>query len=220
MTYTDFLLWVRGPAFDIAIIIFVFGIILRLLEIFLLGRQPEYAAVRNNGALGGLKTIFRRFAPADHNTFKRSLFVVIMGYVFHLGLFITILFFDPHIVLFQATFGFSWPGLPAPVINILTVMSLLAMIALLINRLFHPVLRFLSGFEDYLVWTVTFLPLLTGYMAFHHLLLPYPLMLALHILSVEILMIVLPFTKLMHTITFIMARWFNGSSAAQKGVQA
>jgi len=219
MTYTDFLLWVRGPAFDIALVILVFGVILRLLEIFLLGRRAEYAAVRHNGMLGGLRTIFRRFAPADHSTLKRSLFVVITGYVFHLGFFLSLLFFVPHIMLFRELFGFGWPGLPTPVINIVTIMSLLAMIALLINRLFHPVVRFLSGFEDYLVWTVTFLPLLTGFMAFHHLLLPYPLILALHILSVEILMIVLPFTKLMHTITFVMARWFNGANAAQKGVQ-
>lgn len=103
-------------------------------------------------------------------------------------------------------------------IGIITIMTLLALIALLINRMRHPVLRFLSGFEDYFVWIVTFLPVLTGYMAFHHFF-HYPLMLALHILSVELLMIVFPFTKLMHTFTWFISRWYTGSRAAQKGVQ-
>jgi nitrate reductase gamma subunit len=205
--------------FDIAMIIFIFGMSLRLLEIFLLGRKPEYAAVRCNGTMGGLHTIFRRFLPTDANSFKRSKFIILFGYVFHLGWFITLFLFVPHIVLFREAFGFEWRGLPAPIINVLTIMSLLAMIILLVNRFTHPVLKFLSTFEDYLVWLITFLPLLTGYMAFHHMMLPYPLMLALHILSVEILLIVFPFTKLMHAITFMIARWFTGARAAQKGVK-
>jgi nitrate reductase gamma subunit len=124
------------------------------------------------------------------------------------------------VILIRELIGFGWPGLPSPVISITTVMTLLALLALLINRLTHPVQRFLSTFQDYLVWTLTFLPVLTGYMAFHHMLLPYPLMLAMHILSVELLMIVFPFTKLMHTFTTFMARWYTGFNAGHKGVQA
>ncbi len=215
--YADFLLWVRGPAFHIALAIFLFGILLRFFEIFSLGRRTEYAEVRGNAFLGGMRTLFTRFLP-EKTTLKRILFLVIAGYLFHLGFFITFLFFDPHIVLFKSALGFSWPGLPAPIINIVTLISLLVMIALLIYRLNHPVLRLLSGFQDYLAWTITFLPLLTGYLAFHHMIHPYPLILALHILSVELLMILFPFTKLMHTFTFIIARWTTGARAAQKGV--
>jgi len=99
------------------------------------------------------------------------------------------------------------------------MVTMLAMLALLINRLIHPVLRFLSTGADFLVWTVTFLPLLTGYLTVYHLFLPYSLMLALHILSVEILLIVFPFTKLMHTFTLFLARWYIGANAAQRGVE-
>ena len=41
--WMDFLLWVRGPAFDIALVVFVVGILLRLFEILLLGRGPQLA---------------------------------------------------------------------------------------------------------------------------------------------------------------------------------
>ena len=69
-----------------------------------------------------------------------------------------------------------------------------------------------------LAWALTFLPLLTGYLALHHLLLDYTWMLALHILSVEALMVLLPFTKLTHTVTVFFARWYNGEAFARKGV--
>jgi len=45
---------------------------------------------------------------------------------------------------------------------------------------------------------------------------PYPLALGLHILSVELFLVVFPFTKLMHAITTFIARWFNGVTLGRK----
>lgn len=217
MIYANFLEWVRGPAFEIALVIFIFGISLRLLEILFLGHKPEYAQMRNNGFSGGLRTLLNHFIP-NKEGWHHSFLLVISGYIFHLGFFITFFLFAPHILLLKQVLGISWPGLHAPFISLITVVTLIAMLVLLIHRLNHPVQRLLSGSEDYLTWLVTFLPLLTGYMAFHHMMFPYPLMLALHLFSVEILMVVFPFTKLMHAITFVLARWLTGVRAARKGV--
>ena len=220
MTGSEFLLLVRGPLFDIALAIFVFGIVLRLLEILLLGRKRDLSAPRGSAIAGGVRTVFSRSLPADHNTFKRSSFLIISGYVFHIGLLIAIFLFVPHIELFKALFGFGWPGLPTPIVDFFTALSLIALLAVLYHRLTHPVLRFLSTKEDYLVWTMTFLPMLTGYMAYHHLFFPYPWLLGLHILSVILLMVVFPFTKLMHAFTLFISRWYNGAVAGRKGVQS
>ncbi len=220
MSGAEFLLWVRGPAFDLALAVFLFGIVLRLLEIFLLGRKTDLSAPRGSAMLGGIRTMFTRSLPADKNTFKRSAVTIVAGYVFHIGLFVTPFLFVPHIELFKNVFGFGWSGLPMPIVDLFTVMSLIALMILLYHRLTHPVLKFLSTKEDYLVWAVTFIPLLTGYMAFHHLFLPYSWLLGIHILSVELLMIVFPFTKLMHTFTLFISRWYNGAAAGRKGVQS
>jgi len=40
-TYADFFMWVKGPAFDIALFIFIAGIIIRILEILILGRKKD-----------------------------------------------------------------------------------------------------------------------------------------------------------------------------------
>jgi nitrate reductase gamma subunit len=93
-----------------------------------------------------------------------------------------------------------------------------AMVAVLADRITKPAKRFLSTFGDWFTWTLTFLPLLSGWLAVHHLLLPYTLMLALHILSVELLLIFLPFTKLFHAFTTFGSRWFNGAMNGHKGV--
>lgn len=218
MSDMDFLLWVRGPAFDIAVTIFCFGVLLRLLEMLWLGRKPDYAEPRASGAEAGLNTVFGRFLPAP-GTLKTNAFTIVTGYLFHLGLFTSILFFAPHIELFDKAFGISWPALPTPLVDFTVVLALGALLAILVRRLLHPVLRFLANFGDYLAWLVTFLPLFTGYLAYHHLFLPYQQMLAWHILSVELLLIVFPFTKLMHTFTLFFARWYTGSEAGRKGVQ-
>ncbi|MDM8545539.1 hypothetical protein QUF61_03500 [Candidatus Venteria ishoeyi] len=220
MNEVNFLLWVRGIGFDIALAIFVFGIMLRFMEILWLGRKPELAAVRGNGVASGMRTVFSRFLPADSNTLKRSLFMVVAGYGFHIGLFVVIFLFAPHAELIESVTGLSWPTLPSPIVDFFTVLTMLALMALLWRRLTHPVLRFLSTGEDYLMLLLTFLPVLTGYMAFHHLFLSYGWMLGLHILSVELLLIVIPFTKLIHMFTLFMARWYSGFMAGQKGVQS
>jgi nitrate reductase gamma subunit len=55
-------------------------------------------------------------------------------------------------------------------------------------------------------------------MAVQHLLLPYTTMLALHILTVELLLVFLPFTKLFHAFTVFGSRWYNGTVNGHKGV--
>ena len=218
-TATDFLLWVRGPGFDFALVIFILGAIIRLMEVLALGRKPDFATPRN-GELGpGMRTLFTRTLP-EPGCFKRSPFTVLGGYVWHIGFLLCLFLFVPHIELFHGVLGLRWPGLPSNLVDAAAAVTIVTLIAMLISRLNHPVKRYLSGPEDYLTWLVTFLPLLTGYLAYHRMINPYPLVLGLHILSVELLMLIFPFTKLMHAFSFAIARWYNGAMAGRRGVQS
>ncbi len=212
-----FLTWVRGMGLNIAIGIFVLGTLLRLLEIYTLGRKPDLATPRHRAGASGLHTVFRRSLPPP-GMFKKSPASYVAGYVFHIGLFIVVLLSAQHIKLIQSLTGVWWPNLPAQFIDAATVVTLAAMVLVLVERINKPVKRFLSTFEDYAAWMLTFLPVLTGYLATHHLLLPYTAMLALHIISVELLLVFLPFTKLMHVFTLWGSRWYNGDVNAKKGV--
>jgi nitrate reductase gamma subunit len=219
MNETDLLHWARGPGLEYASMIFVFGMILRLIEIFMLGRKNNLAELRSNGIAAGIRTIFSRSVPSDKNTFRRSIYTLVAGYVFHIGLFVALFLLAPHIQIFKSIFGLVWPALPTTVVDFFVVLSLISLLAILWHRLTHPVIRFLSTGQDYLVWALTFLPLLTGYMSYHHLFISYTTMLALHILSVELLLVVFPFSKLTHAFTLFISRYYNGMMAGQKGVR-
>jgi nitrate reductase gamma subunit len=219
MSETELLLWIRGPALQIATVIFVLGAVVRIAEILLLGRKKNLAEARGSAVAGGLRTIFSRSIP-DRGTLQRSTFNVVAGYVFHIGFFIVLFFFAPHILLFRDVFGISWPSMPTPVVDATAIVTIIALLAVLAHRLRHPVMRFLSRFQDYLVWLVTILPLVTGYLAFHRIGLAPSTLIALHILSVELLMVIFPFTKLMHAFTLFIARYYNGAIAGYKGVHS
>ena len=219
MTEIEFLSWVRGTGFQIASAIFVFGVIVRLLGILMLGRKANLAEANGSEMAGGLRTVATRFIP-ETDSIQRSRFTIVSGYIFHIGIFIAIFFFAPHILFFKDVFGLSWPALPTQIVDAATVITMIALVAVLVRRWKDPLLRYLTNAQDYLVWIVTMLPLITGYLAFHRLGMPAPTLLALHILSVELLMIVFPFTKLMHTFTFILSRWYNGAISGYKGVQS
>lgn len=213
----DFLLWVRGTGFTIAIAVLIIGVLIRLVEIFALGRKADLAPPRRNAPGSGWRTVWSRSLPPP-GMMKASPVTYVAGYVFHIGLFIVVFFFVPHILLIKNLLGLSWPGMPSALVDAVAVITLIAMVAVLANRITDPVKRFLSGFEDYLVWALTALPVLTGYLAFNHLTTDYTFMLALHILCVELLLAALPFTKLMHAFTFVIARWYTGDMMGRKGV--
>ncbi|OHC81607.1 MAG: hypothetical protein A2100_00315 [Sideroxydans sp. GWF2_59_14] len=217
MNHLDLLTFARGSAMNWALIIFVAGIVLRLFEIFGLSRKQDLARPRTDSPGSGWRTMFTRSIPPQ-GMLKREPVTYIGGYVFHLGLFLAIFFFAPHIEFFRSITGLSWRALPSALVDASVVAAIVALFVLLAHRLNNPVKRMLSGFGDYLAWTVTLLPLLTGYMAYHHLMLEYTLMLSLHIFSVELLLVLLPFTKLFHTFSVFVSRWYNGDFYGRKGV--
>ena len=219
MGANELLAWARGPGFDIALTIFIVGMLLRLLEVLALGKKPDLSAPRGSGAQGAVKTLVMRTLPR-RTVFDKEPLRVINGYVLHIGFFIVLFLYGPHIALFDRTLGISWPGLPSGLIDAVGAITLLSLIAALVFRLNNKVMRFLSTADDYLAWLVTLLPVLTGYLAYNHLLLPYTLMLALHLLSVELLMVVAPFTKLTHMFSFATARWYQGYQAGRRGVES
>ncbi|MEJ2762272.1 MAG: hypothetical protein P8126_12315 [Gammaproteobacteria bacterium] len=219
MTETQLLVWLRGPALQVAIAIFVVGVAVRLLEVLVLGRKADLAEARGSAVAGGMRTILMRSFP-DRATLQRAAFTEITGYIFHIGFFVTLLFYAPHILLFNSALGISWPALPTPVIDATAVVTIITLVAVLIHRLTNRVMRFLSRFQDYLVWLLTILPVVTGYIAFHRIGVTPPILIAIHIISVELFLIVFPFTKLMHAFTLFMSRYYNGAIAGYRGVKS
>jgi len=215
----DLLEFAKGPALQVAAYILVAGSIWRLVGILLLKEKPDYSEPRQSaGLLAALKVIYTRSFTAA--PFKRAtLYPKMMAYVMHLGLFAVVFLFVPHIMFFEGLFGFEWPGLPNNVIFFFGVAAVVSGIALLVRRITNPVLRLISNFDDYFSWFATLFPIVTGLLISVRIGFQYETLLAIHILSVALLMIWLPFGKLGHTFLVFITRGTTGMVFERRGAK-
>jgi nitrate reductase gamma subunit len=217
MTLLEF---ARGPGLQWSLWILVAGVLWRIAgTIFLNAKQDISRARREKTMLDGLTVIATRSLPA-HVFEKRIRFQHLSGYAWHIALFISVLFFAPHILFFKSVLGFGWPSLPNSIILVTGAIALAILVALLIRRATHPVQRLISNADDYISVLLVILPLVSGILAFAHIGAPYQTLLALHLLSVEAMFVWFPFGKLMHTALTFPSRFQAGSSYGRKGVRA
>lgn len=234
----DLLSLARGPVLKVALAIFFFGIAWRLVGIVLI-RRNWGGTGGWNGTLRSLFAFHRpRFSLAraglaesttaaaiavgsrswPHPPFvRRTLYGEAIGYLYHLGLAIVVIFLAQHILVFKSFFGVSWPGIPTPIITIIAVLTLALLFAALVRRVGSPVLRHLSNFDDYFSWSVVTLVFVTGLMAHGHVGGSYQDVLAWHILSFDLLLAWFPFGKLMHAFFLVPSRAVAGFILKRRG---
>lgn len=218
MTLLDF---ARGPGFQIALAILIIGVVWRVLGAVSIRFSKEFTKPRGGkeSVRGGLKAVLTYSTPPDELE-KNIKFQHYTGYAWHIGLFVVVFLFGPHVMFFENFLGFDWPHLPNTVIMATGIITMGILITLIVRRMIHPVLKVLNNADDYISWFVTFLPLLTGTLAFAHVGARYETLLAWHILSVELLMIYIPFSKLMHMVMVWPSRYRTGTDFARRGVEA
>lgn len=221
MTLLEF---ARGPMLDIAVAVFVLGIVWRLFHLFLRPSKPDLSEPRSTAiARGALGAIASRMW--HHRTFReRTLAGTLNAYAYHIGLAIVFFGFLPHIEFIERLTGLHWPAVPGWLFATAAAAVFVGLGYALMIRLTSPVLRLLSGFDDYASWVITILPMFTGMAALS---LPldstypaqplYPVPLAIHLLSVELLLIWLPFGKLSHAFMVFVSRGMTGAAFARKG---
>ena len=213
----------RGPAFQVALVVFAFGVCWRLAGIFLMYRRFDRSQPRQHALIaGGARAIVMRSLP-PHELEKKIVFQHVSGYAWHITFFISLLFFAPHLPFFRQFLGFGWPTLPNTVALLCGAIALAILAALLWRRATRPVLRQLSTLDDYLSILLALLPLVTGFMTYARILplgLRYESMLGVHILSICALLVWFPFGKLMHLFLAFPARFQAGVLLKRKGVEA
>ena len=133
MNHLELLTFARGSALSWALMIFVAGVVLRLFEIFGLGRKADLARPRTITPGSGWRTMFTRSLPPE-GMLKREPVTYIAGYVFHVGLFLALFFLAAHIELFRSLTGLHWPALPTPLVDAAVVAAIVALVVQLANQ--------------------------------------------------------------------------------------
>jgi hypothetical protein len=225
VTHMDLLEFARGPALWFSLLVLFGGSAWRVIAIFQLGSKPDLSEPRSSRLIAGaLRGILQRMIARKE--FRRGgKLGAVNGYLYHLGLAAIVFGYLPHILFVERLTGIAWQPLPDWLIYLAVGPTAVALLVVLLERLSDPVLRLLSGFDDYLSWFVVFLPLLTGMAAVGgwstetppRAAQLYPLPIAIHLLSVELLFLWLPFGKLAHAFLVFVSRGITGAAIARKG---
>jgi nitrate reductase gamma subunit len=223
MNWNQTLEFARGPFFQVALFVFLAGMAYRLVRVLVLGWEADKVKAKGS-KVGGIVKSFAKgiliwpFIPWVKNTFNRNPVTYLAGGLFHLGLFVVLILGTAHMLVWKSLLGFGWPTLPLPIVDWFAAGAIVAMIALLINRIVNPVLRLLTGPAEWLNWLVVFLPMVTGYIMTHHLFFPYEMLFSLHMLAVDVLLIWIPLSRISHFMFYFFARAIHGADFGKRAV--
>jgi len=223
MDWSEILRFARGPLFQIALLVFVAGMVFRLIRIRLLGWSKDRVPNKGSKFGGVVKTylkglIILPFIPWVKNTFSKNPIVYLAGFIFHIGLFVIIFLGTAHMLVWKSLLGFGWATLPTPIIDWLAAVTIIAIIALAINRIVNPVLRKISGVPEWLNLIFVFIPFITGYMMYHHLWFQYEMLYSLHMFSVDWLLIWIPMSRISHFMFYFFSRTIHGAQFGKRAV--
>ncbi|MCB2186613.1 MAG: nitrate reductase [Deltaproteobacteria bacterium] len=197
--------FLAGPGAWISFVVFGGGLLIRLA--FLAGLSRERDSSMNNHVAWdwGLKSVFHGLLPLGTMGYQSQPVFSVMFFIFHVCLLAAPIFLSAHNILFAEAFGWSLPTLPDAVADWLTVGVIVSGLFLFIRRLARAEVRLLTGAWDYLLLLLTLAPFVFGFLAYHQIG-DYDLMLVLHVGLGELLLIILPFSKLGHLILFFFSR--------------
>jgi nitrate reductase gamma subunit len=209
--------FVRGPLMWLSSIIFISGIIYRTVQLFVLTRKKEKVPCTKKIVE---KTDQKKYSSEEQKfklllAFQNSLIgknpiMAIVSSIFHACLFITPIFAAGHALSLYESWGFSFITLPDNLIDLLTIIFLACALFFLMRRIVIPRVKSISTPYDYLLLFITAAPFITGFYAYHQYF-DYKTVITLHILAGEIMLIVMPFTKLGHMVFFFFIRILIGN---------
>ena len=214
----DFFLFVEGPLLWIAFLTFFIGSILRAALFLSVSRKKDKIIYQYFSWKYVLATFGRWLLPLNKDVIKNPIFTI-LGYMFHICLIVVPIWFSGHISLWEESrFEWSWTPIPDGLADWMTLIFLAIALFFLLRRIISADIRLLSTFSDYLLIVVVALPFITGYFLTHGTVdnigfLGENIQL-IHMLSGELMLILIPFTKLSHFVLFFFSR---GATAIEFG---
>lgn len=205
-----FISFIMGPMVWISAIICVFGLLFKLITIIKEVYEKERYLFSYITAKHSLRSICAWLVPFFPRSSRMRPVYYGISYLFHILLFGVPFFLMSHIVLINEAFGVSWLAMNDKIADVLSVAVIAALIFFSLRRRLVPDVRFLTSFKDHLLILIVILPFTTGVLAYHQVFL-YEWMVIAHVLSGELLLVMIPFTRFSHMISAPLTRAYTGS---------
>jgi len=190
----------RGPLFRLTFAIMVLGM-LRVLVLDVIAIYGTWRKAGDKSMPWGLITrrTFEWMVPVKRVFNNRPLYSI-LSMLFHVGLLLVPIFLLAHVQLWEAALGFGWPTLPEGLADGLTLLTIVTAVALVIGRFASASSSAISRKQDYFWPILLAIPFATGYVCANLALSvsSYKTFMLIHILSSELIFVLMPFTKIAH----------------------
>ena len=202
--------FVTGPLAWAAFIVFIAGSLYRLINMFYLVNKKEKFIYTYMSFKYSFRSIFHWIIPFATVNWKRHPVLTIVTFAFHTCLIITPVFLLSHAILWDESWSISLWTLPDGVADIMTLVVVGSCIFFLVRRLVLPEVQYVTSASDYLILAIVAAPFITGFIAYHQWV-NYQFFMILHIISGEIMLVAIPFTRLSHMLFSPFTRAYMGS---------
>jgi len=197
----------EGPLFALTFLIMIIGLVrLVVIQIYSIiagkGRKVRNAPWKKIAA-----DTLSWVVPVRHLIPGTKIFSIV-SFLCHIGIIMVPVFLADHILQWEQLFGVNLPEIGYGLADFLTLFTIACLIILFGFRVFSSRLRSMSRRMDYILLVVILIPFASGYLALHPNINPisWNTIMLIHILSAELLFVLIPFTKLAHIVLFIFDR--------------
>lgn len=139
-------------------------------------------------------------------------FYSLVSFIFHIGLILVPLFLAAHVLLWEKSFGFAWFKIPQSIADLLTLLVIVGGIILFLMRVLYRPARAISRKQDYIWPLMLVVPFITGYVCVNGSIssVAYQWLMLIHVLSANLIMIIIPFTKIAHCMLIPFSQLVTG----------
>lgn len=197
----------KGPLFTFTFLFMILGLFRHVVL------QIYYLIIRKgkrlkNAPWGRIMVDTLSWAVPIKHFIPGTVFFSSASFLSHIGIILVPVFLADHIVLWEGFLGVNLPSISSVLADTLTLFTIACLIVLFCCRMFVRRQRAMSGAMDYLILVMVFLPFASGFMASHPKFNPFSWesMMLTHLLSAELLFVMIPFTKLSHIVLFFFDR--------------
>ncbi|QGY38699.1 nitrate reductase [Pseudodesulfovibrio cashew] len=207
---TEIYTFVSGPLAWVAFGIFIIGSIYRLVSMYALAKAKDGSSLAYMSLPFGLRSILNWMIPFNTMGWKGDPLMTVATFVFHIGFLVVAVFLGAHVVLWDTNFGISIPSLPDVAGDIVSFAVIAACAIFAYRRIALPHVKGVTRGKDWFALIIVALPFITGVLAYHQVG-PVLLMTILHVLAAELLLALIPFTRLSHALFVLFTRAYMGS---------
>ena len=202
--------FVSGPLVWAAFIIFFTGSLYRLTRLFVLIHKKEPFIYSYFSLKYSMRSILRWSLPFGTENMRRHPLLTIVTFMFHICLLLTPIFLLAHVMMIDESWNLSWWSLPEDWATVMTIIVIAGCVFFLIRRLVSPEVQYVTSASDFAILAIVAAPFVTGFLAYYQWF-DYQIMVILHILSGEIMLVAIPFTRLSHMWLAPLTRAYMGS---------